>query len=74
MSSPDGQANRMARAAVRLRFVGDNLPSRRPPQGLSHRVKGADQLKRRPRGRCPLDPARSGYARSTGWQEASLEE
>jgi hypothetical protein len=37
------QVSGMVRTAVTLRSVGDNLPSRRPPQGLSHRVKGATQ-------------------------------
>ena len=47
----------------------DSLPSRRPPQGLSHRVKGADPAQRPATAtNGPLDPARSGDARSTGWQ------
>jgi hypothetical protein len=62
MPSPDGAASRMASTAVWLRFVGNNLPARRLPQGLSHR-EGAPT--RRITRRCPVTRHDRGYARST---------
>ena len=61
-----GQVSRIAGMEQCCGTQAANVLSRRPPEGLPRRVKGADPRHPPVNRQRPLDTAWSGYARSTG--------